>query len=294
MKLIDNIPQMQAEADAQRAAGRTLALVPTMGALHQGHLSLVELARKSADHVTVSIYVNPTQFGPNEDFEKYPRPVKKDLSLLHELGGVDVVFLPTNEAMYPRGQEAQRVWVQAEALDQYLCGAYRDRHFQGVTTVVTKLFNACKPHIGVFGLKDAQQFLILRRMVEDLNMGISLLGAQIYRESDGLASSSRNVYLSTTHRKESVHIYKALKLVEQAVNAGERHVEKLRDLFKDHLEKNTSGVLQYIEIVDTDTIQPVRFIEPGKEALVATAVFFGETRLIDNVFIKHQGREGGH
>lgn len=286
MKLIDNIPQMQAEADAQRAAGKTLALVPTMGALHQGHLSLVELAKKSADHVTVSIYVNPTQFGPGEDFEKYPRPVTKDLGLLNELGGVDTVFLPTNETMYPRGQAAQRVWVQAEGLDQHLCGAYRDGHFQGVTTVVAKLFNACKPHLGIFGLKDAQQYLILRRMVEDLNMGITLLGARIYREKDGLASSSRNVYLSAEHRAEAPHIYEALQKVEQAVIAGERQVGKLRELFKDHLQKHTSGVLQYIEIVDTDTIQPVRFLEPGKEALVATAVFFGQTRLIDNVFLK--------
>lgn len=286
MKLINTIPQMQAESDAQRAVGKTLALVPTMGALHQGHLSLVELAKKSADHVTVSIYVNPTQFGPGEDFDKYPRPVTKDLALLDELGGVDVVFLPTNQAMYPRGQAAQKVWVQAEGLDQHLCGAYRDGHFQGVTTVVAKLFNACKPHLGIFGLKDAQQFLILRRMVEDLNMGISLLGGHIYREEDGLAASSRNVYLSASHRAEAPHIYKALQLVEQAVKSGERHAGKLRDLFKDHLQKHTSGVLQYVEIVETENIQPVRFLEPGKEALVATAVFFGETRLIDNIFLK--------
>jgi pantoate--beta-alanine ligase len=285
MDVIDSIARMQALAEDQRRAGKTLALIPTMGALHAGHLSLVEQAIARADHVTVSIFVNPTQFGPREDFGQYPRSVEKDLSLLDSLQGVDAVFMPTANAMYPRGQEAQRVWVLAEELDRCLCGAFREGHFRGVTTVVAKLFHACKPHLGLFGLKDAQQFLILRRMVEDLNMGIELVGVPTYREADGLAASSRNVYLNERERSEAPHIFQALKRAREAVAAGERNVGVLRQMVIDRLERYTSGVLQYIEVVETDSIQPIERLEAGQEALIATAVFFSATRLIDNIFV---------
>jgi pantoate--beta-alanine ligase len=285
MDVIDSIARMQALAEDKRRAGKTLALIPTMGALHAGHLSLVEQAIARADHVTVSIFVNPTQFGPREDFGQYPRSVEKDLSLLDSLQGVDAVFMPTANAMYPRGQEAQRVWVLAEELDRCLCGAFREGHFRGVTTVVAKLFHACKPHLGLFGLKDAQQFLILRRMVEDLNMGIELVGVPTYREADGLAASSRNVYLNERERSEAPHIFQALKRAREAVAAGERNVGVLRQMVIDRLERYTSGVLQYIEVVETDSIQPIERLEAGQEALIATAVFFSATRLIDNIFV---------
>lgn len=285
MTKIETISRMQEVADEQRALGKKLALVPTMGALHEGHLSLVKRAMDLADHVTVSIFVNPTQFGPNEDFDRYPRPLERDVALLDDLQRVDVVFVPTMEAMYPRGQDAQRVWVQAEEIDRYLCGAYRPGHFRGVATVVAKLFNACRPHIAVFGLKDAQQFLILRRMSEDLNMGVDLVGAPTFREKDGLAASSRNVYLDEVQRREAPCIYEALQRTRRAVEAGERNAEALRRSAIDYIASQTSGELQYLDIVETETIQPIEMLEPGREVLVATAVFFGKTRLIDNVFL---------
>ena len=285
MEILRTIPDMQLEAERVRCAGKKLALVPTMGALHDGHLSLVKRAIEIADHVTVSIFVNPMQFGPDEDFEEYPRRVESDIEKLSDLGGVDVVFLPSTESMYPKGQGAHHAWVLVDTLDRYLCGAYREGHFRGVTTVVTKLFNACRPHYGVFGLKDAQQFLILRRMVHDLNAGIELVGVPTYREPDGLAASSRNVFLSEKERAEAPAIYQGLQQAKEAVESGERDAGTLRNMLKNHIEENTGGVVQYAEVVETDTVQPIGRLIEGQEILIATAVFFGNTRLIDNVFV---------
>ncbi len=285
MKIINTVQGMQQHADEQRCAGKKLALVPTMGALHHGHLALVERAKELADHVSVSIFVNPTQFGPNEDFDSYPRTVEADLEKLEALGGVDTVFLPTVESMYPRTQAGQKAWVRVEDLDKNLCGRYRDGHFLGVTTVVTKLFNACKPHIGVFGLKDAQQFLILKRMSEDLNMGVDVVGVPTVREEDGLASSSRNVYLTPEQRKEAPSLQQALQLGKKAIEAGENNAEAVVNLVKGHIQAHSSGVIQYVDVVDTEDVQLLEELQPGSEVLIALAVFFGKTRLIDNVFV---------
>ena len=288
MEVLRTVAAMQQHADAARCAGQKLALVPTMGALHEGHLSLVSRAKAEADHVTVSIFVNPTQFGPNEDFGAYPRTVEADLEKLEALGGVDAVFLPGVDDMYPGSQAAHKAWVQVKDLDQHLCGAYRDGHFLGVTTVVTKLFNACRPHLGVFGLKDAQQFLILRRMSEDLNMGIQLVGVPTYRESDGLAASSRNIYLTATQREQAPALYAGLLLGKAAIEAGERDPQVIQNTVASHIRTHTEGEIQYIEVVDTHDVQPVDTLTGQKEVLVALAVFFGRTRLIDNVFVPVQ------
>ncbi|MEM8487717.1 MAG: pantoate--beta-alanine ligase [Bacteroidota bacterium] len=285
MEILRTVAAMQQHADAQRCAGKRLALVPTMGALHEGHLSLVSRARTLADHVTVSIFVNPTQFGPNEDFDAYPRTIDADLAKLDALGGVDAVFMPGVADMYPNTQAAHKAWVSVKDLDQHLCGAYRDGHFLGVTTVVTKLFNACRPHLGVFGLKDAQQFLILRRMSHDLNMGIELVGVPTYRESDGLAASSRNVYLSDLQRSQAPALHAGLQLGKAAIEAGEQHPDAIKELVANHINTNTDGEIQYIEVVDTHDIQPVDTLTGQAEVLIALAVYFGRTRLIDNVFV---------
>ena len=293
MEIIKTVHEMQQHADAMRCAGKKLALVPTMGALHNGHLTLASEAGKAADHVTVSIFVNPTQFGPSEDFGSYPRTVEKDLEKLESVGCVDAVFIPDVDAMYPRSgvvkgegwQNGQKTWVRIEELDKHLCGAYREGHFLGVTTVVTKLFNACRPHIGVFGLKDAQQFLILRRMVEDLNMGIKMLGVPTVREADGLAASSRNVYLTPTQRRQAPALQAGLQQGKKAIEAGEYDAAVVKNGIYDHITTQTEGDVQYIEIVDIDTIQPVADIGDHREVLIALAVFFGKTRLIDNVFV---------
>ena len=286
MKIIRSVSEMQKYADAQRVAGQTLVLVPTMGALHAGHLSLVERARKEGTHVTVSIFVNPTQFIPGEDFEKYPRPVESDIGQLEELGGVDVLFLPDIESMYPDKANGSLTWITTERLTEQLCGRFRDGHFKGVTTVVGKLLNACKPHKAVFGLKDAQQFLVLKRMVSDLNFDVQLIGAPTMRESDGLARSSRNVYLNDNERTQAPLIYAALKQVFTRVQLGERNKQELVRQFESVMKGAEDGRIQYAELVDLELVQPIEELKAGQEALFATAVYFGKTRLIDNIFVQ--------
>ena len=280
MELLHTVEGMQAHADGARAAGQRLALVPTMGALHEGHLALVEDARQRADHVTVSIFVNPTQFAPGEDYERYPRTLKSDLAALDSVGGVDAVFAPTPEAMYPFGLPPFTT-VHVRDLDRYLCGAYREGHFEGVTTVVTKLFLACRPHLAIFGEKDAQQLAILRRMTAELGFGIEVLGHPIVREADGLALSSRNRYLGTEERQQAVVLSKALAEVREAVAAGERGPRALVDALRRTIATAPLAELQYAEVVEADTLQPVEALTPGRY-LAALAVFFGTTRLIDN------------
>jgi pantoate--beta-alanine ligase len=279
---------MQAEADAARAAGRRLALVPTMGALHDGHLALVTEARNQAGdggHVTVSVFVNPTQFGPGEDFEAYPRALEADLGALAEAGGVDAVFAPTEAAMYPFGLPPYAT-VTVRDLDRHLCGATRPGHFAGVTTVVTKLFLACRPHLAVFGQKDAQQLAILRRMTAELGFGVELVGHPIVREPDGLALSSRNRYLSAEERAQAVVLSRALRAAEAAVERGERDEAAIRRAMKAEVAAAPLAELQYAEVVDADALQPVDTLSSespsGGRYLAALAVFFGDTRLIDN------------
>ncbi|WP_457654718.1 pantoate--beta-alanine ligase [Rhodocaloribacter sp.] len=286
MKLIHTVPEMQAEADRRRAERRRLALVPTMGALHEGHLALVREAHRHADHVTVSIFVNPTQFAPGEDYEQYPRTLETDLEKLERLGFVDAVFAPSPAGMYPDGPAGHRTWVVVEGLDEHLCGRFRPGHFRGVTTVVTKLFLACRPHVAVFGRKDAQQFLILRRMVRDLNFGVEILGVPTVREPDGLALSSRNVYLTPSERAQATVLSRAVSEAKRLAEAGEQRTKVLVEAMLRTIAETPDARVQYAEVVDTETLQPVETLEPGREALAAVAVFFGQTRLIDNAFFR--------
>ncbi len=289
MELIRTVKAMQARADARRRAGQTLALIPTMGALHAGHLALIEAARAHGDHLTVSVFVNPTQFGPGEDFDQYPRRLEQDMKALEDLGGVDVVFAPSVEEMYPGGQDRQRVWVDVEQLDAHLCGRYRPGHFKGVVTVVAKLFLSCKPHAAVFGLKDAQQFVILRRLSRDLLFGVEVVGVPTVREPDGLALSSRNVYLSPAQRAQAVVLSQAVTAARRLVEQGEQRVEGLVQTMLNVMGQAPDAHVQYAEVVDVETLQPLDRIAPGQDVLAAVAVFFGKTRLIDNAFVRAPG-----
>ena len=278
------VEAMQAEAERARAAGRRLALVPTMGALHDGHLALVAAARRAADHVTVSIFVNPTQFGPGEDLEAYPRTLEADLGALRA-AGVDAVFAPTVEAMYPFGLPPY-VTVRVRDIDRHLCGATRPGHFEGVATVVSKLFLACRPHVAVFGEKDAQQLAILRRMAAEFGFGVEVVGHPIVREPDGLALSSRNRYLGPDERAQAAVLSRSLRGAVARVEAGERSVAVLEDGLRGGLETAPLARVQYASVVDAETLQPVETLrEDGPSRgryLAAVAVFFGDTRLIDN------------
>lgn len=286
MELIRTVEGMQRRAEAERRAGRRLALVPTMGALHEGHLALVREAQAQADYVTVSVFVNPTQFGPGEDYEQYPRRLEADLEVLRGEEGVAAVFAPPVEELYPAGQAENRTWVTVEGMDEHLCGRYRPGHFRGVTTVVAKLFLACKPHVAVFGLKDAQQFQMLRRMARDLLFDIALVGVPIVREADGLARSSRNVYLTPEERAQAVVLSRAVGAAREAVEGGEQRAEAVVETMRQALAQAPLGRPQYAEVVDWETLQPVGRITPGQQVLAAVAVFFGGTRLIDNALVQ--------
>ena len=288
MERIRTVDAMQTHAEAARADGQSLALVPTLGALHEGHLALVRTALEAADHVTVSVFVNPTQFGPGEDYDAYPRDLEGDREKLEALG-VDALFAPSVEEMYPYVDDAALpgplAWVSVDRLDEHLCGAHREGHFRGVTTVVTKLFNACKPDIGVFGTKDAQQYVILQRMVEDLLFDIEIVGVPTVREPDGLARSSRNDYLDPNERKQATVLYEAVTAAEEAIERGEQEAQSVVRAMENALAAAPDADVQYAEVVDAHTLQPVEHLAPEQEILAAVAVFFGDTRLIDNTFV---------
>ena len=286
MNVISSVADMQAWADQRRASSSSIGLVPTMGALHEGHFELVRRAREVADDVVVSIFVNPTQFGPTEDYDRYPRPLKRDLENLREIDPRIVVFAPAMGEMYPGGPAANRTWVAVDELDGHLCGRYREGHFRGVTTVVAKLLHACKPHVAVFGLKDAQQFVILRRMVSDLLLGVELLGVPIVREADGLAYSSRNAYLTAAQRASATVLYEAVRDAKRRILEGEQHSGALVESMRSTLGRADGFDVQYAEVVDAETLQPLDDIEPGQHVLAAVAGFFGKTRLIDNAFVR--------
>ncbi len=283
---------MQAEADAARAAGRRLALVPTMGALHAGHLALVQDARRRVGpdgHVSVSVFVNPTQFGPGEDFDAYPRTLDADTAALEALGPgvVDAVFAPSAAEMYPFGLPPF-VTVSVRDLGRYLCGASRPGHFEGVATVVAKLFLACRPHVAVFGEKDAQQLAVLRRLAAEMGFGVEVVGHPIVREADGLAMSSRNRYLSDDGRHEALALSRAIRAAERLVHDGERDAARVVEAMTREL--SVPGVrLDYAELVDSETLQPVEtLVEDGPSGgryLAAVAALVGTTRLIDNVTV---------
>ena len=258
----------------------TVGLVPTMGYLHEGHLSLVRRAREECDHVVVSIFVNPTQFGPKEDLSKYPRDLDRDLRLLESLG-TDLVWSPTAEIMYPDGYQT---WVEVEAITRPLEGAMRPGHFRGVTTVVAKLFNAVQPHKAYFGQKDAQQAAVIRQMTRDLNFPIEIVICPIVREPDGLAMSSRNVYLDSEQRKAATILYRSLSAAKQAYEQDERNAEKLRKVMKDVLASEPLAQTQYVSCADYDTLEELETVT-GK-TLLSMAVFVGKTRLIDNFVLE--------
>lgn len=283
MKLVTDVTAMQSEARSARCAGRTLGLVPTMGSLHDGHLRLVQEARKRADHVTVSVFVNPTQFAPGEDYERYPRDLEGDMEKLASVGGVDVVYAPSAEAMY--GHHAV-TWVNVDRLTEHLCGPRREGHFRGVTTIVSKLFNACRPDVAVFGLKDAQQFFVLRRMVRDLDFGIELVGVETVREPDGLAMSSRNRYLDAETRSQAVVLSQAVRAARRAILGGEVNAGAVRAAMRDCFDGASRIELEYAELVDGELLQPMAQLSPGSTVIAAVAAQAGRARLIDNAIVE--------
>lgn len=256
----------------------TVGFVPTMGYLHEGHLSLVRRARDECDHVVVSIFVNPTQFGPKEDLAKYPRDLERDFRLIEPY--TDLVWTPSAEIMYPQGYQT---WVEVEAMTRPLEGAMRPGHFKGVTTVVAKLFNGVQPHKAYFGQKDAQQAAVIRQMVRDLNFPIEIVVCPIVREADGLAMSSRNVYLDSEQRKAATVLFRSLSAAKDLYERGERDAEKLREKMKEVLASEPLADVQYVSCADYNTLEELTEIK-GK-GLLSMAVFIGKTRLIDNFVI---------
>ncbi len=284
MKICSTIAEVRAACRAARAIGKRLGLVPTMGALHEGHLSLVRAAKARCDAVAVSLFVNPTQFSPTEDLSKYPRQFDRDRQLL-EKEGVDILFAPSAEEIYPAGiTPHDATWVSVEGLSERLDGRSRPGHFRGVTTIVAKLFHIVEPDAAVFGQKDAAQLAIIRRMVRDLNFPIEIVACPIVREPDGLAMSSRNAYLNADDRARALVLHRALERVEREFQAGERSGAQLIAAAKEIFAGQPGVVLDYCEIVDPDTLNPVEQI--SRPTLAAVAAYVGTTRLIDNLILK--------
>ena len=276
MKTVSSLSDLRA---ARLSLNGTVGLVPTMGFLHEGHLSLIRQAKAECDHVVVSIFVNPTQFGPNEDLSKYPRDLERDLALIEPLG-VDFVWNPSAEVMYPTGYQT---WVEVEAMTLPLEGSMRPGHFKGVTTIVAKLFNGVQPHKAYFGQKDAQQVAVIRQMTRDLNFPLEVVVCPTVREADGLAMSSRNKYLEGENRKVALVLYKALTAAKNLYEAGERQAETLRIAMKETIANEPLAEMQYVSCADFDTLEELDVIK-GK-ALLSMAVFIGKTRLIDNFIV---------
>jgi len=281
MKICATIPEARAACrDARAGRKRVVGLVPTMGALHEGHLSLVRAAKAQCDAVAVSIFVNPTQFGPTEDLSKYPRQFDRDCQLL-EKEGVDILFAPSVDEIYPDGAVT---WVLVEGLSEKLDGRSRPGHFRGVTTIVAKLFHIIEPDAAFFGQKDAAQLAVIRRMVRDLNFPVEIVACPIVRESDGLAMSSRNAYLNREERGRALVLRRSWRQVQREFQGGERIAAKLISAAKEVFAREPQIVLDYFEIVDPDTLDPVERI--SQKTLVAVAAYVGPTRLIDNTVLE--------
>lgn len=277
MDVLRTIVEMTRWRDERLRLGRTIGFVPTMGYLHRGHLALMEEAKRRADHVVVSIFVNPKQFSPGEDLDKYPRDLDRDLRLCREVG-VDVVFAPEGPEMYPPGYQTR---VVVEQLGQNLCGRYRPDFFSGVTTVVTKLFSVVRPHLAVFGEKDFQQLTVVRRLSRDLNLGVEIVGHPTVREEDGLAMSSRNAYLSPEQRHSALSLSRSLLAARRMVAEGEHRVSVLVERVKAMIETEPQTRSQYVQVVDEETMADLTAVTP--RAVMALAVFVGGARLIDNM-----------
>lgn len=287
MLSISSAAEMTAVSKEARRSGKRLGLVPTMGALHEGHLSLVRAARSQSDLITVSIFVNPTQFGPKEDFSKYPRMPEKDSALL-QAEKVDFLFCPSVEEMYPQGSSA---WVTVEGMSEKLDGRSRPGHFRGVTTVVSKLFHIVQPDAAFFGQKDAAQAAVIRKMVRDLDFDVRIVVCPIVREKDGLAMSSRNAYLTPEQRKQATVLYRSLTRVHSLADQGERISAKLIAAGKQVMAEEPAVRLDYFEIVNWETLDPAADISDG--ALAAVAAYVGQTRLIDNIWLSGAGEAKG-
>ena len=280
MKILNSPDEMHSACAQRHRDGLRIGLVPTMGALHEGHLSLIRAARAQSDVVAVSLFVNPLQFGPKEDLAKYPRTFELDCQLL-EAEKVDLLFAPSNDAMYPPGATT---FITVEGLSDKLCGRSRPGHFRGVTTVVAKLFHIAEPDLAFFGQKDAAQVAIIQRMVRDLNLPVRIVVCPIVREKDGLALSSRNAYLDPQQRKQALVLHRALMRVETLAVSGEHRAVKLIEAGKLAMAEEPGARLDYFEVVNPETLDPVADISHG--ALVAVAAFVSNTRLIDNVVLQ--------
>jgi len=283
MDIVHTVAEMHRFADRAHRGGRTIGFVPTMGFLHEGHVSLMHIARRHADVLVVSIFVNPTQFGPGEDFDSYPRDFDRDRRMV-EAAGADCLYYPDAAEMYPPGYQTM---VCVRDVTRNLCGLSRPTHFEGVATVVTKLFNAVKPQCAVFGQKDFQQLAVIRRMVRDLNMDIDIIGAPIVREPDGIAMSSRNKYLGPQERPAARCLSRALDAARSRVREGERSAQALISLAAGIIGSEALGRIDYIKVCDTETLQDVEIIE--RDAVMAIAVFFEKARLIDNTVLRPDG-----
>ncbi|MGD0168459.1 MAG: pantoate--beta-alanine ligase [Smithella sp.] len=276
MRIIKSIKQMQSFSTSLRMDGKKIAFVPTMGYFHEGHLSLMKEAKKMADCLVVSIYVNPTQFGPKEDFSKYPRDLDRDLKMAESVN-VDVTFYPPDKEMYPANYQT---YVDVEKVTQNLCGMSRPGHFRGVATVCNKLFNIVKPDFAVFGKKDFQQFVTIKRMVDDLNIDIQIVGLPTVRESDGLGMSSRNKYLNKDERKSALTLFKALKLAQKLYSNGEKKSSVIITEVEKLIKRASFTAIDYIKICDTRTLKDDDKIK--NQSVIALAIKVGNTRLIDN------------
>ena len=280
MQIIRTVREMQDKATALRNEGKKIAFVPTMGFLHAGHASLVDKARALGDVLVVSIFVNPTQFGPSEDLDKYPRDLDRDAKLCEE-HGVDIIFAPTGSEMYPEGYST---FVNEEKLSLPLCGQSRPMFFRGVCTVVAKLFNIVKPHVAVFGQKDAQQAAVVKHFVQDLNFEIEIVVGETVREADGLAMSSRNSYLKNFQRQDAQHIHQALLKGQAIYYGGTDSTDRILAEITHHISEIRRLRVIYVQAVDKDTMKPLRHVEKGR-TLIATAVWCDEVRLIDNIIL---------
>ncbi|MBO2521660.1 MAG: pantoate--beta-alanine ligase [Clostridia bacterium] len=277
MEVVTTVQEMRQAVARARAAGARIGFVPTMGALHEGHGALVDASVAECDVTVVSIFVNPLQFGPAEDFHKYPRDLEADKAFC-QARGVDFIFAPSEKEMYP---EPPRAFVEVEELTAGLCGAFRPGHFRGVTTVVTKLFHIVMPDVAYFGQKDYQQLAVIRRMVDDLNFPVEIRGVPTVREADGLAMSSRNRYLNPEERRAATALYRGLTAAKALLEQGERNADRVRQRVREELAKEPLVREQYVEVVDADDLSQVSYID-GRVA-VAVAAFVGTTRLIDNI-----------